>query len=84
VASSITIVNGNVMVVTPVGAPATAVGYRVYAGTVLEALTLQNPIALAVNVAFRYVPGLVSTGALPGSGQSADLIRPLTRTWLRG
>jgi hypothetical protein len=84
VASSITITDGNVMVVAAVAPPANAIGFRVYAGTILSALILQTSVAIAPGSTFQYVPGQVTTGAAPGQGQEPDAIRTVARTLLRG
>jgi hypothetical protein len=84
VASSITVTDGNVMVVAAVLPPANAVGFRVYAGPILSALVLQNPVAIASGSTFQYVPGQVTAGVGPGHGQKPDLIRPVARALLRG
>lgn len=83
-AASITIPDGNLMLVTPERAPANAIGYRVYAGTSLNGMFLQNSVLLPVDISYTYVPGQVTKGALPGLGQSPDYTRPLARTLLRG
>jgi len=83
-AASITIGEGNLTVVTAVNAPASAAGYRVYAGTALNAMYLQNTTLLPVATPFLYVPGEVTQGPLPGFGQKPDYMRPLKRTLLRG
>lgn len=83
-AASITVQDGNLMLVTPVSAPSNAVGYRVYAGTSLNGMFLQNNVLLPVNVTYTYVPGQVKQGRLPGYGQLPDYTRPLARTLLRG
>ena len=84
VASSITVADGNLMTVTAVHAPGNATGYRVYAGTALNAIYLQNDVLLTPGTTYTYVPGLVSQGTLPGDGQKPDFTRPLVRALLRG
>lgn len=84
VASSLTVQSGHVMLVTPVGAPPNATGYRVYAGTSLAAMMLQNPLPIAPGTAYQHLPGHVSDGRLAGTGQSPDYIRPMTRNISRG
>jgi hypothetical protein len=83
-ASSITIADGNVMIVAATGPPSNAIGYRVYAGTLLNGMLQQNPVALPVGAAFAYLPGQVTSGTLPGAGQKPDFIHPVARTQLRG
>jgi hypothetical protein len=84
VASSITVPDGNLMTVTAVNAPGNATGFRVYAGTALSAMYLQNDVLLTPGLTYNYVPGLVTQGTLPGGGQKPDFTRPLVRTLLRG
>jgi hypothetical protein len=83
-ASSMTVADGNVMIVAAANPPENAVGFFVYVGTALNTMLLQNPIALAVNGCFEYLPGQVMSGPLPGHGQKPDFIRPVARTVLRG
>lgn len=83
-ASSITVSDGNLMVVGATGAPANAVGFNVYAGTSLAAMFLQNNVALPPTATFLYVPGEATQGRLPGTGQQPDFKRPLARTLMRG
>ena len=83
-ASSISVQNGELMVVTPGAAPANATGYRVYAGASLDSTVLQTPITLPISTPHRYLPGQVTAGPLPGTGQLPDFVRPMPRTWLRG
>ncbi len=84
VASSITVADGSLMTVTAVNAPGNAIGVRVYAGTALDAMYLQNDVLLTPGLSYTYVPGLVTQGTLPGDGQKPDFTRPLVRTLLRG
>jgi hypothetical protein len=83
-ASSITIADGNLMVVAAVNAPVNAAGFQVFAGTALTAMYLQNNVLLPVGVTYMYIPGEVTQGPLPGFGQKPDFVRPLARTLLRG
>jgi hypothetical protein len=83
-ASSITVADGNLMTVAVTGAPANAVGFNVFAGTSLSAMFLQNDLPIPVQATFLYVPGQVTQGPLPGTGQTPDFTRPLARTILRG
>jgi hypothetical protein len=83
-ASSITIADGNLMTVAAPNAPGNATGFRVYAGTALNSMFLQNDVVLTIGLTYTYVPGLVTQGPLPGAGQSPDFGRPLTRTLPRG
>jgi len=83
-ASSITVSDGNLMTVAVSGAPKNAVGFNVYAGTLLTAMVRQNDVPLAVGATYLYVPGETKQGPLPGTGQTPDFIRPLARTMLRG
>jgi hypothetical protein len=83
-ASSITVADGNLMTVGVTGAPANAVGFNVYAGTSLTAMLLQNNVPIPSGATFLYVPGQITQGPLPGTGQKPDFTRPLARTILRG
>ena len=83
-ASSTSVGNGNVMVVSANNAPTNAVGYRVYAGAALNGMFLQNSVLLPVGNTFQYLPGQVTTGTLPGVGQKPDFVIPVARTLLRG
>jgi hypothetical protein len=83
-ASSITVADGHLMKVGVTGAPKNAAGFNVYAGTSLTAMLLQNSVLLPVSATYLYVPGQVTQGRLPGSGQAPDFTRPLARTVLRG
>lgn len=82
--SSMTVADGNLMTVGASAAPKNAVGFNVYAGTSLSALSLQNDAMLPTNATYLYVPGQVTQGPLPGTGQKPDFTRPLVRTLLRG
>ncbi len=83
-ASSIAIPDGKLMTVAAANAPGNAVGFRVYAGTALTSMFLQNDVVLPVTVSYLYIPGQVTQGPLPGEGQKPDWVRPLVRTQLRG
>jgi hypothetical protein len=83
-ASSITVADGNLMTVGVTGAPQNAVGFNVYAGTSLTAMFLRNNVLLPVGATYLYLPGQITQGPLPGTGQIPDFIRPLARTILRG
>jgi len=85
VASSIAIADDHLMTVSaPGAAPANVTGFNVYAGSSLSAMYLQNNVALPISGSFTYVPGFVTSGRLPGVGQTPDFMRPLARTLLRG
>jgi hypothetical protein len=84
VASSITISDGNLMTAAAVNAPKNAVGFWLYAGTAPNSMFRQNDVVLPVGVTYTYIPGQVTEGPLPGSGQKPDFVRPLARTQLRG
>jgi hypothetical protein len=84
VASSIAIPDGNLMTAAAVNAPKNAVGFWVYAGAALNSMFRQNDVVLPVDVTYTYIPGQVTQGPLPGSGQKPDFVRPLVRTQLRG
>ena len=83
-AASITVLDNNLMMVTPPAAPSNATGYSVYVGSALGAMFRQNDIPLPTGTTFTYIPGLVTQGPLPGDGQAPDYTRPLVRTQLRG
>jgi hypothetical protein len=83
-ASSITIADGNLMVVSAANGPFNAAGFRVYAGSALNAMYLRNEVLLPIGVTYMYIPGQITQGTLPGFGQKPDFVRPLARTWPRG
>jgi hypothetical protein len=83
-ASSIEVQDGNLMTVGVAEWPTNVVGFRVYAGTLLDAMFLQNSELLPVTATYTFVPGQITQGMLPGSGQAPDYVRPLARIWLRG
>jgi hypothetical protein len=83
-ASSITLVDGNLMTVSVAGAPPNAAGFNVYAGSSLCAMPLQNNVTLPVSASYTYVPGFITQGRQPGNGQRPDFVRPMARTILRG
>jgi hypothetical protein len=82
--SSLTVADGQLMTVGMSGSPKNAVGFRVYAGTSLDALFLQNTVVLPTGIGYTYVPGQITQGALPGRGQEPDFVHAITRTLLRG
>lgn len=84
VASSITIPDGNLMTVAAVNPPSNVVGYWVYAGTALDSMFRQNNVLLPVGATYTYVPGQVTQGPLPGTGQKPDSVQPVVGTLLRG
>jgi hypothetical protein len=84
VASSLTVTDGNLMTVGAGVAPANAAGFNVYAGNSLDATFLQNDLSLPVGATYLYVPGQITQGRLPGTGQAPDYRRRLARTILRG
>ena len=83
-ASSFTVPDANLLTVAAMGAPANAVGFNVYVGSLLALRELQNDVALAVDGTLTFVPGVVTGGRLAGTGQAPDYVRPLVRTMLRG
>jgi hypothetical protein len=83
-ATSITLVDGNLMTVSVAGAPPNAAGFNVYAGSSLSAMPLQNNVTLPVSASYTYVPGFITQGRQPGNGQRPDFVRPMARTILRG
>jgi hypothetical protein len=82
--SSMTVADGNVMVVAAVNPPSNATGFLVYAGTALNALALQTSVALPVSSTYEYIPGQITSGPGPGHGQKPEFFRPAPRTILRG
>jgi hypothetical protein len=74
----------NLMTVMATGAPANAVGFNVYAGTVLAMMTLQNDLVLQASSAFTYIPGVSTSSQLPGTGQVPDYVKALPATIQRG
>jgi hypothetical protein len=84
VTSSIDVADNFLMTVGAPAAPANVAGFNVYAGSSLNAMVLQNDVALPPGGSFTYVPGFVTQGKLPGLGQAPDLTRPLVRMLLRG
>jgi len=84
VAGSIVVPTQNLMTVLTSDAPATAVGFNVYAGPVLAGLTLQNVSPVGPGQSFTYVPGTSVSSKTPGTGQQPDLVKPLPATTLRG
>ncbi len=83
-ASSLAVADGNLMTVAAAKPPKNAVGFNVFVGTSLRAMFLQNDELLPLNATYLYVPEQMVGGRLPGKGQDAEFIRPLTRTVLRG
>jgi hypothetical protein len=83
-ASSITIPDGNLMTVTAVNAPANTVGFWIYAGAALNSMFRQNDVTLPMGLTYTYIPGQITQGPRPGSGQKPDFVRPLARTLMRG
>jgi len=82
--SSIVVADSSLMTVGAPAAPANVTGFNVYAGLSLNAMVLQNDVALPLGGSFTYVPGFVTQGKLPGSGQAPEFTRPLVRMLLRG
>jgi hypothetical protein len=83
-AESIVVPANNLMTVMATGAPANAVGFNVYAGTVLAMMTLQNAVTMPVGDSFTYFPALSTSSQLPGSGQSPDYVKALPAKIMRG
>lgn len=83
-AASIVVPAENLMTVMATGAPANAIGFNVYAGTVLAMMTLQNSVPLPVGGTFTDVPGEFSSSQLPGTGQVPDYVKALPATIMRG
>lgn len=83
-AGSLVVPAENLLSVMASGAPSNAVGFNVYAGTVLAMMTLQNTGAVPLGSTFTVVPGASASSQLPGKGQRPDYVKPLPRTILRG
>jgi hypothetical protein len=84
VTSSIDVADNYLMTVSAPAAPGNVTGFNVYAGASLNAMALQNDVALPPGGSFTYVPGFVTQGRLPGPGQVPEFTRPLVRMLLRG
>jgi hypothetical protein len=82
--SSMTLADGNVMIIAAVNGPSNATGFVVFAGDSLVGMVLQTPAPLPVMSTYVYVPGEFTDGQRPGCGQTPDFIRPVARTLLRG
>ncbi len=81
------------MLATPTGslltvrariAPATAVGWNVYAGTSIDGISLQNPNPLRVEETWTEASTGLINGRLPGTGQEPNCLRGLPRILQRG
>ncbi len=83
-ASSVTTTDGNAILVAPAVWAENAISFRVYAGRAPGAMVLQNTVDIPAGVTFTYLPGQLTEGRAPGSGQAADFVRPLARTIQRG
>jgi hypothetical protein len=83
-ASSISVIDGNLMTIAAPISPTNAVGFRVYAGTLLESMFLQNDVVLPAGTVYTYVPGQITQGHLAGKGQEPDFVQPMARMLLRG
>jgi hypothetical protein len=78
-ASSISVADGLLMTVAAPVTPNNAVGFRVYAGSLVDMLLLQNDVVLPVGTVFVYVPGQITQGRLAGGGQEPDIEQPMAR-----
>jgi len=83
-AASVTVADGYLMSVSASGAPSNATGFNVYAGSVLEAMTLQNTVPVGLTASFTYVPNWSTSGRAPGAGQAPEFTRVIPRTIPRG
>jgi len=83
-AGSLVVPAENLLSVMAEGAPLNAVGFNVYAGTVLAMMTLQNSGAVPLGSTFTVVPGSSASSQIAGTGQRPDYMKPLPRTILRG
>ena len=82
--TSLDIPEGYIMTVSAPEPPANAVGFNVFAGPTLGALTQRNDTPLPNDGTFLYIPGAPTSGRLPGTGQQPDSTRPLARIIPRG
>jgi hypothetical protein len=84
-ASTITIPDGKLMTITAIDPPPNAVGFNVYAGSLLTPLFQQNDVALPPGTAFDFIPANVrSGGRMAGAGQVPDATKHLPRVIWRG
>jgi hypothetical protein len=86
-AASITVSDGNLILIEPVHAPENAVGWNVFAGVSPEMMLLQNEEPLGTSDPYYYAasagPG-VMPARTPGTGQSPNFLRALPRLLQRG
>jgi len=83
-ASSVTTTTGNGILVAPFAWGRNVVAFRVYAGPALGEMIRQNSVDPPAGLTYTYLPGQVTSGPLPGSGQAVEFVRPMARTIPRG
>jgi hypothetical protein len=83
-ASSVTTTGTSAILVAPGAWANNVVTFRVYAGPSLGAMVLQNTVDLPAGLTYTFLPGQITDGRLPGSGQPAEFLRPMARTIPRG
>ncbi len=84
VATSGTVADGHLLTVSATGLPPNAAGFNVYAGSLLDGMTLQNTVPVLPGAMFTYVPGWSTNGRPPSVGQVAEFTRAIPRIILRG
>ena len=82
--ASLDVPDGRIMTVAAITKPANAIGFNVFAGTVLGNLTRRNDVALPPDASFLFIPGSPASGPLAGRGQAPEFKRALHRVLLRG
>jgi hypothetical protein len=82
--SAITVPDGNTLCVQPADPPENATGWNVFTGLSPETISRQNGDVIDVTQPWVQQGAVTTTGAKPGSGQTADAIRLVARVLLRG
>jgi len=82
--STLTIPSGTALVVQPVNQPVNAAAWNVYVGLSPTAMALQNMSPLTLDQVWVQAGPVSTLGPPPGTGQSPDYYRPLTRVIQRG
>jgi hypothetical protein len=81
---AITVPDQNILNVRAAAAPSGAAGWNVYVGFSPETMSRQNDPLLGVTEAWLQSRAVTTSGEVPGTGQSADYTRAVTRTLQRG
>ena len=81
---SLTVEDGSALVVQPLNRPPNATAWNVYVGLSPAALALQNPSRMPLDQVWVQAAPVSTLGQAPGSGQSPDYFRALTRVIQRG